>query len=156
MNIEFEIPHGIAQDLSRIADSLDTIVAIMRGQHTRPIPVAVKALPDSESKTPENAPQADLPIADDPQTAPAKEAKPSKTGKTKPAEPQAEAQAEAQPEQPQKTVTAEDVRKALVDVSNQRGRDTVLAILARFSARKVSDILPEHYADVIAAVKEAA
>ena len=39
MNIEFELPHGIAQDLSRIADSLDTIVAIMRGQHTQPIPV---------------------------------------------------------------------------------------------------------------------
>lgn len=141
MNIEFEIPHGIAQDLSRIADSLDAIVAIMRGQHTQPIPVAIKALPDSESKIPENAPQAALPIADESRTAPAKEAKTRKTGESQPVE----------PEQP--PATAEEVRAALVAASNAipNGRAGVLSILAQFGARKVSDISADKYAAVVAA-----
>ena len=153
MNIEFELPHGIAQDLSRIADSLDTIVAIMRGQHTQPIPVAIKSMPACESKAPEIEPQPSLPGAEETQTLPADTEVPAKPRK---AAKHAKAKDEEAPPTV-KEVTEDDVRAALVAASHvlPDGREGVLAILSQFNARKVSDVSPDNYGAVIAACDEA-
>ena len=152
MNIEFELPHGIAQDLSRIADSLDTIVAIMRGQHTQPIPVAIKSMPACESKAPEIEPQPSLPGAEETQTPPADTEVPAKPRK---AAKHAKAKDEEAPEEPTPATetqapTLEDMRAALVNLQKIAGRDAALSVLAKYQARKVSDIQPDKYADVIA------
>ena len=154
MNIEFELPHGIAQDLSRIADSLDTIVAIMRGQHTQPIPVAIKSMPACESKAPEIEPQPSLPGAEETQTPPADTEVPAKPRK---AAKHAKAKDEEAPEEPTPATetqapTLEDMRAALGRLTRTVYGDYApgRAILARFGAKIASDVPPGKYAEVIA------
>ena len=149
MNIEFELPHGIAQDLSRIADSLDTIVAIMRGQHTQPIPVAIKSMPACESKAPEIEPQPSLPGAEETQTPPADTEVPDKPREA--AKP-AKAKAEEAPAEETAAPTLEDMRAALGRLTRTVYGDYApgRAILARFGAKIASDVPPGKYAEVIA------
>lgn len=96
-----------------------------------------------------------------PPATPAK-AKPAKTRKTTSAKAKTTlaeepAQAVTEPvawEAP--TLTIEDVRRALVDLvtrEGQNGRAAALDVLKGFSARKVGDLAPERYPEVIAAAE---
>lgn len=81
-----------------------------------------------DSKPPQSEPQTALPPENEPQAD-----KPQDSAKEPP------------------SVTIEDLRKVLVDTGNQQGRDAVLSVLGRFNARKVSDVSPAQYGEVIAA-----
>jgi hypothetical protein len=51
--------------------------------------------------------------------------------------------------------TYQDAATAITKLSRTKGRDTAVAVLAKFGAAKLPDVKPEQFADVIAAANEA-
>ena len=78
-----------------------------------------------------------------------------RTKKEKPpvTEDKAEAIAPATPspamDTPATGATYDDVKSAIVKLSSQKGRDSVLAVLGQFDAAKGPDLKPEQFADFI-------
>lgn len=136
----------IEKDLERIANALDRIAFVLEGQGRLPC----------ESQSPESDTEAPLPAADETQT-PAETETTTKSRKAaKPAKSKAEeAPEEEAPAEKTKAPTLEDMRAALVNLQNVAGRDAALDVLAKYQARKVSDIPSGKYAEVIDACVEA-
>lgn len=130
----------IEKDLERIANALDRIAFVLEGQGRLPC----------ESQSPESDTEAPLPAADETQT-PAETETPAKPRKAaNPAKAKAEEAPEKAPAEETAAPTLEDMRAALVNLQKIAGRDAALGVLAKYQARKVSDIQPDKYADVIA------
>lgn len=49
--------------------------------------------------------------------------------------------------------TYDDVKAAVIRLSEQRGRETVVGVLSRFGVKKAPDLLPEQYAEVLAKIE---
>lgn len=131
----------IEKDLERIANALDRIAFVLEGQSRLP---CGPQSPESDTEEP-------LPVADEAHM-PAETETPAKPRKAaKPVKSKAgEAPAAETPAPKTETPSIEDMRAALVNLQTIAGRDAALGVLANYKARKVSDIQPEKYADVIA------
>lgn len=90
----------------------------------------------------------------------AKAEKPKAEKKAEAPKPEAEAEPAATPEPKTEPAAAEavdydTVAKAITRLSRAKGRDAAVAVLAQFDAKKLPDVAPEQFADVLAAAEEA-
>ena len=53
-------------------------------------------------------------------------------------------------------VTYEQAAKAVTELAKAKGRDAAVEVLGQFGAKKLPDVKPEHYADLMAACAGAA
>lgn len=85
-----------------------------------------------------------------------KEAEP-KVGEKKPdapaAEPAQQSTASEDAHTAAQAVTYDDVKKAVLDVSHDRGRDAAVALLAGFGLKNAQEAKPEQWAEIMAAAK---
>jgi hypothetical protein len=56
---------------------------------------------------------------------------------------------------PEKTITLEDVRSRLAEARKADNTLDLAALFEKFGAKKLSDVDPENYADLLAALKDA-
>lgn len=61
----------------------------------------------------------------------------------------------ASPATPKAEVTYQDAATAITKLSREKGRDTAVALLAKFDAANLKEVKPEQFAAVIAAATEA-
>lgn len=92
----------------------------------------------------------------------AKAEKPKAEKKTEAPKPEAEESSAATQEQKDepaaaegKQPTYEEVAAAITKLSRTKGRDAAVAVLTQFSAKKLPDVAPEQFAEVLAAAEEA-
>lgn len=51
-------------------------------------------------------------------------------------------------------ISYDQISKAVISVAQKKGRDAAVALLSKFGAGKATELKPEQYADVLAAVEE--
>lgn len=92
----------------------------------------------------------------------AKAEKPKAEKKTEAPKPEPEAEESSAATQEQKDepaaaegITYEAVAAAITKLSRTKGRDAAVGVLAQFDAKKLPDVAPEKFAEVLAAAEEA-